>query len=93
MVQPILDDEVTADLFKRLRQGVAVSSHTHQLPENGQDCHNGATGKPSELMAAIERFKLPLDNLFYMYHFLQRLPWEVRTLSADKDPKDTKEAS
>jgi hypothetical protein len=34
--------------------------------------------KPSELLAAMEKFKPRDPNSFYAYHFLQRMPREVR---------------
>jgi hypothetical protein len=29
-----------------------------------------------------------LDSPFFLYFFLQRLPWEIRVLLAEDDPKD-----
>jgi hypothetical protein len=44
--------------------------------------------KPSQLMAAMQKLRPPKDKNFFIYHFLQRLPKEVRILLAHDDFSD-----
>jgi hypothetical protein len=43
---------------------------------------------PSELMASMQKLRPPKDEHFFFYHFLQRLPKEVRILLAHDDFAD-----
>jgi hypothetical protein len=46
--------------------------------------------KPSDLLAAMIELcpRQHLDSPFFLYFFLQRLPWKIRVLLAEDDPKD-----
>ena len=46
------------------------------------------TKKPSELLALMVKLKPASDKSFMAYHFLQRLPREVRILLAEEDTAD-----
>jgi hypothetical protein len=78
----IIEAEPTADSFQQLREAL-VASHTmtefqkvdqivNMEPLNGR--------KPSELLAAMSKFRPADDKHFFAYHFLQRLPREVCVL-------------
>jgi hypothetical protein len=90
MVQHILDADVTADSFEQLRRAL-VLSHTltsFQKVDWLVNMEPLCRRKPSELMAAMERLRPPNDSHFFMYHFLQRLPREVRIQLTDEDPAE-----
>jgi hypothetical protein len=44
--------------------------------------------KPSELLAAMNKLRPKEDHHFFAYHFLQRMPWEVRVLLSQDCCKD-----
>jgi hypothetical protein len=44
--------------------------------------------KPSELLTEMEKYRPAEDHHFFAYHFLQRMPKEVRILLATDDCKD-----
>jgi hypothetical protein len=84
----ILEAEPTQDSFRLLREAL-VSTHTLSeyqmvdhivnMPLNGR--------KPTELWAAMSKFRPADDKHFFAYHFLQRLPREVRVLLS-REPVD-----
>jgi hypothetical protein len=92
MVHHILESEVTADSYERLRNALVASHSLTNFQKVDRLVTMEPLGgrKPSELMAAMERLKPPSDGHFFVYHFLQRLPREVRILLADEDPANTR---
>jgi hypothetical protein len=78
----IIEAEPTEDSFRLLREALVAS---HAMTEFQKVDHivnmEGLNGrKPSELLAAMTKFRPAEDKHFFAYHFLQRLPREVRVL-------------
>jgi hypothetical protein len=92
MVHHILESKVTADSYERLPNALVASNllTNFQKVDRLVTMETLGSHKPSELMAAMERLRPPCDGHFFVYHFHQRLPREVRILLADEDPKDTR---
>jgi hypothetical protein len=80
LVSSILDEEPTADSYGLLKAAL-VASHTltpYQVADKLVNLEPLGGRKPSELMAAMQKLRPPKDEHFFIYHFLQRLPKEVR---------------
>jgi hypothetical protein len=90
LVSNILDEEPTADSYQLLKAAL-LSSHTltpYQMVDRLVSMEALGGRKPSELMAAMQKLRPPKDEHFFVYHFLQRLPKEVRILLAHDDFAD-----
>jgi hypothetical protein len=90
LVSNILDEEPTAESYQLLKAAL-LSSHTltpYQMVDKLVSMEALGGRKPSELMAAMQKLRPPKDEHFFVYHFLQRLPKEVRILLAHDDFAD-----
>jgi hypothetical protein len=88
----VLDEEPTDDSYSLLKAAL-MSSHTltpYQMVDKLVNLEPLGGRKPSELMAAMQKLRPPKDEHFFIYHFLQRLPKEVRILLAHDDFTDTR---
>jgi hypothetical protein len=92
LVSSVLDEEPT-DASYGLLKAALVSSHTltpYQMVDKLVNLESLGGRKPSELMATMQKLRPPKDEHFFIYHFLQRLPKEVRILLAHDDFTDTR---
>jgi hypothetical protein len=92
LVSSVLDEEPTANSYSILKAAL-VASHTlttYQMVDKLVNLESLGGSKPSELMAAMQKLRPPKDEHFFIYHFLQRLPKEVRILLAHNDFTDTR---
>jgi hypothetical protein len=90
LINNLMDEEPTEESYQKMKEAL-VASHTltpfqmvdrivNMEPLNGR--------KPTELLAAMLRFRPKEDYHFFAYHFLQRMPREVRVLLARDCSKD-----
>jgi hypothetical protein len=89
-VMSVTVEEPTEESYSRLKAAL-VASHTLTLFQQVDRLVNmeGLGGrKPSELLTAMDKLKPKDPNSFYAYHFLQRMPREVRILLAHDDLQD-----
>jgi hypothetical protein len=89
-VQAIVEAEPDEESFEKLRAAL-VASHTltpYQQVDALVNMEPLGARKPSELLAAMDKHKPKNMNSFYAYHFLQRLPREIRVLLARDDLDD-----
>jgi hypothetical protein len=85
----IVEAEPTQDSFRLLREAL-VSTHTlseYQMVDHIVNMEPLNGRKPTELLAAMSKFRPADDKHFFAYHFLQRLPREVRVLLS-REPVD-----
>jgi hypothetical protein len=90
LVSNVMDKEPTAESYQLLKAAL-LASHSltlYQMVEKLVNLEALGGRKPSELMAAMQKFRPPKDKHFFIYHFLQRLPKEVRILLAHDDFSD-----
>jgi hypothetical protein len=89
-VMAVTEEEPTEESYERIKAAL-VSSHSLTPFQQVDRLVNmeGLNGrKPSELLSAMDKLKPKDANSFYAYHFLQRMPREVRLLLAKKDLSD-----
>jgi hypothetical protein len=92
LVSNVLEEEPSAESYQLLKAAL-LSSHTltpYQMVDKLVNLEPLGGRKPSELMAAMQKLRPPKDEHFFIYHFLQRLPKEVRILLAHDDFSDTR---
>jgi hypothetical protein len=92
LVSNVLDEEPTAESYQLLKAAL-LSSHTltpYQMVDKLVNLEPLGGRKPSQLMAAMQKLRPPRDEHFFIYHFLQRLPKEVRILLAHEDFSNTR---
>jgi hypothetical protein len=85
----IVEAEQMQDSFRLLREAV-VSTHTlseYQMVNHIVNMEPLNGRKPTELLAAMSKYTPADDKHFFAYHFLQRLPREVRVLLS-REPVD-----
>jgi hypothetical protein len=89
-VMAVTEEEPTEESYDRLKAAL-VASHTltpFQQVDRLVNMEGLGGRKPSELLAAMDKFKPRDPNSFYAYHFLQRMPREVRIMLAHDDLQD-----
>jgi hypothetical protein len=90
LVSNILDEEPSAESYQLLKAAL-LSSHTltpYQMVDKLVNLEALGGRKPSELIAAMQKLRPLKDEHFFVYHFLHRLPKEVRILLAHDDFAD-----
>jgi hypothetical protein len=89
-VMSVTEEEPTEESYGRLKVAL-VASHTltpFQQVDRLVNMEGLGGRKPSELLTAMDKLKPKDPNSFYAYHFLQRMPHEVRILLAHDDLQD-----
>jgi hypothetical protein len=89
-VRAIVEAEPSAASYAAIR-GALVSSHSltpFQLVDKIVNMEPLGHRKPTELLAAMAKFRPAEDHHFFAYHFLQRLPREVRVLLSQEECRD-----
>jgi hypothetical protein len=89
----IVEAEPTNDSFRLLREAL-VATHTmseYQMVDHIVNMERLNGRKPSELLAAMSKYRPADDRHFFAYHFLQRLPREVRVLLS-REPVENMQA-
>jgi hypothetical protein len=89
-VKNIVEADPNETSFQRIRDALVSSNTLTPFQQVDRivtmDQLNGR--KPSELLTEMEKFRPAEDHHFFAYHFLQRMPREVRILLARDDCKD-----
>jgi hypothetical protein len=86
-VRAIVEAEPAAASYDQLRAAL-ISKHAltpYQQVDMLVSMEPLGGRKPSDMLAEMERFKPKDMQSFYAYHFLQRLPREIRVLLAQDD--------
>jgi hypothetical protein len=86
-VHSIVEAEPAAASYDQLRAAL-ISKHTltpYQQVDMLVSMEPLGGRKPSDMLAEMEKFKPKDMQSFYAYHFLQRLPREIRVLLAQDD--------
>jgi hypothetical protein len=89
-VRNIVEAEATPASYNALR-GALVASHQltpFQQVDKVVNAPPLGVMKPTELLSVMSKHKPDEDHHFFAYHFLQRLPREVRVLLAREDCKN-----
>jgi hypothetical protein len=89
----IVEAEPTEDSFRLIREAL-VATHTmseYQMVDHIVNMEPLNGRKPSELLAAMSKYRPADDSHFFAYHFLQRLPREVRVLLS-REPVENMQA-
>jgi hypothetical protein len=89
-VKAIVEAEPSATSYTAIRNAL-VSSHSltpFQLVDQIVNMEPLGHRKPTELLAAMAKFRPAEDYHFFAYHFLQRLPREVRVLLSQEECRD-----
>jgi hypothetical protein len=90
LINNIMDEEPTDESYQKMKEAL-VASHTltpFQMVDRIVNMEPLGGRKPTELLAAMLRFWPKEDHHFFVYHFLQRMPREVRVLLARDCSKD-----
>ena len=90
LVRNIVEEEPAADSYNRLRTAL-IATHAlspYQMVDMLVNSEPLGSRKPTELLAAMNKLRPANDAAFFAYHFLQRLPREVRILLAHDDYTD-----
>jgi hypothetical protein len=86
-VMAITEEEPTPESYGRIKEAL-LATHTltpFQQVDRLVNMEGLGGRKPSELLAEMDKFKPKDMHSFYAYHFLQRLPRELRVLLARED--------
>jgi hypothetical protein len=89
-VKAIVEAEPSATSYTGIRNAL-VSSHSltpFQQVDRLANMELLGHCKPTELLAAMAKFRPAEDHHFFAYHFLQRLPREVRLLLSQEECRD-----
>jgi hypothetical protein len=89
-VHNVLDEEPGDNAYQKIKDAL-LSTHTltpFQMVDKIVNMEPLGSRKPTELLAAMSRFRPKEDHHFFAYHFLQRLPREIRVLLARDCCKD-----
>jgi hypothetical protein len=90
LINNIMDEEPNDEPYQKMKEAL-VASHTltpFQMVDQIVNMEPLGGRKPTELLAAMLRFRPKEDHHFFAYHFLQRMPREVRVLLARDCSKD-----
>jgi hypothetical protein len=83
-VHNILEEEPGENAYQKLKDAL-LATHTltlFQMVDKIINMEPLGAHKPTELLAAMTKFRPKDDYHFFAYHFLQRLPREIRVLLA-----------
>jgi hypothetical protein len=90
LINNIMDKEPTDESYQKMKEAL-VASHTltpFQMVDRIVNMEPLSGRKPTELLVAMLWFRSKEDHHFFAYHFLQRMPREVRVLLARDCSKD-----
>ena len=90
LVKRIVEAPATPQSYGQLRAAL-IASHSftpYQKVDMIVNMEPLGSRKPSELMAAMKKYRPDNDARFFVYHFLQHLPREIRLLLARDDHTD-----
>jgi hypothetical protein len=89
-VKSIVEASPTAASYETLRTALIASHQLTPFQRVDKIVNMPPLGsmKPTELLTAMAKFRPEEDHHFFAYHFLQRLPREVRVQLARDDCKD-----
>jgi hypothetical protein len=89
-VDKLLQDQPDETSYQKLKDSL-LFTHTltpFQMIDRIVNMEALGGSKPSELLAAMNKLRPKEDHHFFAYHFLQRMPWEVRVLLSQDCCKD-----
>jgi hypothetical protein len=89
-VHNVLDEEPGENAYQKIKNTL-LSTHTltpFQMVDRIVNMEPLGSRKPTELLAAMARFRPKEDHHFFAYYFLQRLLSEIRVLLAHDCCKD-----
>jgi hypothetical protein len=89
-VMTVMEEEPTEESYSKLKAALVASHMLTPFQQVDRLVNMEGLGgrKPSELLTAMDKLKPKGPNSFYAYHFLQRMPCEVRILLAHDDLQD-----
>jgi hypothetical protein len=88
LINNIIDEEPTDETYQKMKEAL-VASHTltpFQMVDRIVNMEPSGGRKPTELRASMLRFRPKEDHHFVAYHFLQRMPREVRIRRRRRQP-------
>jgi hypothetical protein len=90
LISHVMDDEPSATSYKKLKEALLANNTLtpYQLVDRLVNMEPLGGRKASELLVAMQKYRPPKDEHFFAYHFLQRLPREIRVLLAREDQSD-----
>jgi hypothetical protein len=90
LISHIMDDEPSDVSYNKLKE-VLLANNTltpYQLVDRLVNMELLGGRKASELLVAMQKYRPPKDEHFFAYHFLQRLPREIRVLLAHEEQSE-----
>jgi hypothetical protein len=90
LISHVMDDEPSATSYNNLKEALLANNTItpYQLVDRLVNMEPLGGRKTSELLVAMQKYRPPKDEHFFVYHFLQRLPREIRVLLAHEDQSD-----
>jgi hypothetical protein len=90
LIAHVMDDEPSDASYGKLKEALLANNTLtpYQLVDRLVNMEPLGGRKASELLVAMQKCRPPKDEHFFAYHFLQRLPREIRVLLAHEDQSD-----